>query len=1211
MLGSLKRRQRKSLKIFQANTARGQTNHDLALALACEESADIILIQEPWIMSHQNRKITKQHADYICFSPLDCWEIRPRVMTYVRKSRNLIPTQCRPTNTGDICWIKIMGTTPQVTIVNVYRPPQESSEGSVITALNEWAAPPHSIIAGDFNTRHSLWDSRTASQSRSEPLLRWIRHNALTLMSPAHESTHNRGGTLDLVFSNFSGVECNIEEHLNTTSDHETLITHVQLQGYRSKICQVRYNITPDVAPRFSAGVKETINEDHLPSDPDELAQRILDAIQINMERHLQKRNPKQQGTKWWTEECAQKAAAYRQARRIGDATPEKHALRQTTRAAKRAYWQNQVQNAQSSRDIFRITRWHKLEGNFAGPPIIHEGREYTDSTSKADIFKKTLLERRTVEEDITWDPMSVEQYASLDISDDVNEQEVERCLTRATNTAPGIDGIQVEILRACWDSIKKAVLLLYRQCIKLGYHPKIFQKAEVVVLPKPKKRDLSSPRSWRPITLLPCLGKGLERLIARRVSQAAVKQGVLSTQQFGALPKRSATDLVSCLVHDVERARSCGKVASLLTLDIKGAFDTVLSGRLQRRLYEQRWPNWLIMWVKSFMSNRSIKIRLGDTVTEETKLHCGLPQGSPVSPILFMLYTEPILRVGKQRGNFSYADDIAILRTGHSLTECTEKITNDLERLLAWGQENALSFDPEKTELQHFTQAPRPKEYPGISIDGKEIEANQVTRWLGIWLDRKLSFLTHCQKWAAKAALISNHLRRLNHTQRGSSPRLIWQAVKACVIPTALYGAEVWWPGDSILSWSSGRQKELKHRCNRLLSYLGKPLISGIRAILPIYRTTPISALHRESGIPPVSILLAGIRLRHALRIQTLDQKHPMRQRAYGRGPTRLTQTANLLPKSQDAETTEIDDTPTQTNLLIQPASHDIHLFTDGSCFPGDKAGGGYVIYQAQVKIAAEGFPIDRRVEPTDAEIIAIYNGLLTCLSKAMTKFATNIIIYCDNKTVTDILGGKISRTSRKEVCKIRKIQSDWAQRERLAHVATGKVFGKFIPGHSGNKGNEEADSLAKAGAQRASQTQITDNPSHLALKKWVRHVNQELIEEWWEKHAPTRYKTLGIKATGPGVCPTELSLPRPILSLLLASRTGHGDFKTYHERFKHVNIEQCECGEDKAPEHFFFCRKTRRLARKLAGKRRGQEATRWLLGSAEGAVAFGRIIK
>ncbi|POS87221.1 hypothetical protein EPUL_002404 [Erysiphe pulchra] len=94
--------------------------------------------------------------------------------------------------------------------------------------------------------------------------------------------------------------------------------------------------------------------------------------------------------------------------------------------------------------DSFRITRWHKLEGNFAGPPIIHEGRENTDSAGNADILRKTLLERRPIEEDIALEPMSVEQYAKLDIPNDVNDHEVERCLIRATNTAPGIDGIQI-----------------------------------------------------------------------------------------------------------------------------------------------------------------------------------------------------------------------------------------------------------------------------------------------------------------------------------------------------------------------------------------------------------------------------------------------------------------------------------------------------------------------------------------------------------------------------------------------------------------------------------------------------------------------------------------------------------------------------------------------------------------------------------------------
>lgn len=152
----------------------------------------------------------------------------------------------------------------------------------------------------------------------------------------------------------------------------------------------------------------------------------------------------------------------------------------------------------------------------------------------------------------------------------------------------------------------------------------------------------------------------------------------------------------------------------------LKGAFDTFLPGRLQCQLREQRWPHWLIMWVKSFLSNRTIKIRLGETVTEESTLHHGLPRGSPVSPILFMLYIDSILRIGKQKGNFSYADDIAILQTGRTLTECTEQLTQDLGKLLEWGKENALSFDSGKTELQRFNQAPRPKNTPELPLTEK-----------------------------------------------------------------------------------------------------------------------------------------------------------------------------------------------------------------------------------------------------------------------------------------------------------------------------------------------------------------------------------------------------------------------------------------------------------------------------------------------------------
>ena len=111
---------------------------------------------------------------------------------------------------------------------------------------------------------------------------------------------------------------------------------------------------------------------------------------------------------------------------------------------------------------------------------------------------------------------------------------------------------------------------------------------------------------------------------------------------------------------------------------------------------------------------------------------------------------------------------------------------------------------------------------------------------------------------------------------------------------------------------------------------------------------------------------------------------------------------------------------------------------------------------------------------------------------------------------------------------------------------------------------------------------------------------------EDWWDKHAPLKYRRLGISFRHN---PRELVLSRSTLSKLIAARSGHGDFKKYHVRFHHHNFDPCECGLPKSPEHFFFCRITRHRARKAAGKRQTKDAIDWLLGTERGALAFATI--
>ncbi|KAI0998011.1 hypothetical protein K3495_g10178 [Podosphaera aphanis] len=232
---------------------------------------------------------------------------------------------------------------------------------------------------------------------------------------------------------------------------------------------------------------------------------------------------------------------------------------------------------------------------------------------------------------------------------------ELSNAVLNARNTTPGKDGIPAAVFRLAWPHISRLILELFQSCIDTGHHPQCFRTAIVIVIGKPNKADVSSPRSYRPIALQSVLGKGLERL-------------------NGALPLRSPVDLTTYLNHHVEIALAKGETATVATLDIKGAFDAVLPGRLIRRLREQGWPAHLCNWISSFATGRKVCIRLDSEEGTPRDINYDLPQGSPILPILFMLYIS-LFSLNNLRKGLGYADDVAILETSPSLDTNADRI--------------------------------------------------------------------------------------------------------------------------------------------------------------------------------------------------------------------------------------------------------------------------------------------------------------------------------------------------------------------------------------------------------------------------------------------------------------------------------------------------------------------------------------------------------
>ncbi|KAI0997208.1 hypothetical protein K3495_g10979 [Podosphaera aphanis] len=288
-------------------------------------------------------------------------------------------------------------------------------------------------------------------------------------------------------------------------------------------------------------------------------------------------RQPTRMGGKtaqWWNDECKRKHREYKEARgRLENAVQARKSFKHAVKAAKREHWGKQIENANIDAEVFIVMQW------------------ISDPLERAEALRDTLLTRLNAARDLsTWES---EQPESILWSPTLSLEDVTSSTLGTGDKFPGSDKITVRLLRVCWSAIGDQVKTIFQACLEHGLFPSAFRVAEVILLPKPG-RDLVTAKGLRPISLLSCLGKGLEILVAKRMAWLAIKHRVIPQQLFGALLGRSAVDLVSCVVHDAEAAMRNSKVTAMVTLDVQGAFDTVLHKRLLHRMRNQGWPRSL-----------------------------------------------------------------------------------------------------------------------------------------------------------------------------------------------------------------------------------------------------------------------------------------------------------------------------------------------------------------------------------------------------------------------------------------------------------------------------------------------------------------------------------------------------------------------------------------------------------------------------------------
>lgn len=1202
-------------QIAWCNVGKSQPAHITLLQLCFQARIDIIQVQEPWT-SYPTR--TQNHPGYESYAPIDSWtheNERPRVISYIRKEARLEAQQRRPVHSRDLLWLDIN----KRTYLNFYRRPQTKT---VLEYLTNLIPLPRCTIGGDANAIDESWEPGALPRNDgARHIAQWARDNNMTFTGEIGKATHRAGHVLDLVFSNIPFTASHIREDLSCGSDHKTQVTLIPGRGHQPQVprqIQIRDG---------NLGLFRNLIQSHLAtlSDPGAAGSPAaidmwidgFNALWIDCFQAASTPSSQAHTAPWWTKECDDAKRYWKEELRSTRGsdllnTSERRHFHATVRQAKKDFWRRQIDGISDDKGLYRIVKWHRLGPSLKSPPLNHEGRMIENTRDKAEALAESITKRFTEDDDLNFDPLEGwdprEVNPRLDCTQLATKEEVEAHTIGVSSTSPGVDKTTVRLLRACWDCLHLCIMGLFNQCLKLAYYPKGWRLAEVVMLPKAGKTDLSTYRSWRPIALISCLAKGLERIMAKRMAWAALREGIISPQHAGAIPGRSATDLVASFIHDTELALKRGQHVSLVTMDVQGAYDALLKRRLLQRMRQQGWPMATLRLVEHFLSNRSIRVRLEGTTTAPMAIGCGTPQGSPWSGVLYLLYLAELLNKDRHL-RFGYADDLALYRTGSSLRLTTHRLQKDVKSVLQWGTENKVHFAPEKCELQHFTRRGH-TENPVLRVNRdftitptllevkNSHDKQPALRWLGVWMDRHLTWRRHLSERCSKASRCANHLRSLANMQRGPPASALRKATITCVLSSLLYGAEIWYKGTRSLR-DLGNLGTKTTR-STLVQQVQRVIDTAARAILPVWRTTPSRLLCRDAGLPSALVACEEKRLWLALRTLKVDNTHPLarrttlrqghkhRKRRRGRTPKPYTgiqlgareygDAYPLRPLPAGPRYTlgsRTDPTEGLSKKQATAAFHawwtqrteaDITVFTDGS--KGDDGlGYGFVVYRGSSRID-QG---NRAIHPTstvfDAEAIGAWRGLEKAIQHAT--FNETLTICLDNTAVIWCLRGQASDTSQWAFLQAHEAATEW------------DIMIKWSPGHMGIQGNEEADELAKAG-QRATMDPQASNPTLAGIAALRRRKMAVIRARYWEStqaRLSNRYKSWQLEYKL--ACPPELQiLTRRQLHALLALRHGHGDFDWYHTRYQHhLAIRHCSCGALKTPGHLIECSKTRRL--------------------------------
>lgn len=1227
----------KTFNILQLNTGRKREVYWSLFNSGDMVDADVLFITEPYIFRNpvDNTPAVSGHRDWTILLPNAIntqarWDHAFRSFLAFHNRLNTF-SQVH-VDSSDITAAILKLDSLSILLISSYVPNsvnRRESQEQLHTHLNELSqviqqakadstVPLEILIAGDFNRHDPLWGgTRVASSQQglgsADDLLTFLLRWGLESMIPAGTITfENLGGvgesTVDLCLCTAPLSDRLIRSGIFTSdhgSDHKPILTELQLDVpyYRPK--NTRLNFSKADWDIIRGLVQGSLQDPTPCPDAATLEQQagyFSNEIQSILKRSIPISRPFPSAKRWWTRELTilrnnmtywrnQWTAEKRRGNPGLQPFQEfKQAQKQyftCMKSQKHAHWKEFISNPSN---IWKAHSINKDRSGFSNiPALLVDGTLEPSEEVKAKVLLQSFYPEQPSP---TVHPNESDATLNTPRRDiPLTQQEVRSAIFAGKSlSAPGTDGLPFLVWKELWPTVGTWITHLYQASLALGYVPVLWKNALILPLRKPNKDDYRLAKNFRPISLLWTISKGLERVIARRLTFYIEKYSLVPQNQFGCRPRRNTEQALNILIEAIFQAWKKGLTLSLITFDVKGAFNGVNKEALIRIMENMRFPANLVNWTMDFCVNRSASVAVGHYTSEQELLqHPGIPQGSPCSPVLYIIFNAALADqvITKKEGAICFADDFSAWVVGKTIQENNHRIQEEvIPRAVEWAATTGATFELSKTEFIHFTRhrsrLAESEIHEPIHVLQTTVEPAPYIKLLGVILDRGLRMNEHITRTISKSTRACLAIGRL----QGLSPKQTKQLYNSTVVSITDYAASTWY------TYNMKSRTKLLHQLERVQRL-------GAQAILKSFKSVPLEILQAEANLLPTNFRIQLRVAKHWINLHTLPKSHlfwqfrGIRGGYQGRFCSPFKHMATVceeelegrdvpcgfhryietiapcpIPPWAKALNVVIESDRTLATAYAQRERDTYNYWTDGSGRNG---------ITGSAFASGSGFTpqhLFNRVEQAITYMPSVYSNIyaselygiyravwdIQCRPDLGSSRWKTFTIYTDNQSALKSLYKIAYQSGQILLIAIRQSILNITKRGH-------EVQFRWIPAHSGIPGNERANLLARQTTEPgAKPLKLGQDVAKVLKSALFREARKRIISEanaLFDKGSKGKYtRDLDKALPRPHAARVYFQLSAQETKILIQLRTSHGHFNQYLAQRRLIPSKACGCG-------------------------------------------------